>query len=145
MLLVFFVFFRQKTAYEMRISDWSSDVCSSDLVERVCVMYAGRLVEEAPAAALFARPRHPYTRGLLAALPALDGPRQRLAAIPGSVPEPWNLPAGCAFAPRCAEADEACHHQPPPDVPVSRRSEEHTSELKHLMRISYAVFFLKNK
>src|SRR3546814_8258651 len=88
MLLVFFVFFRQKTAYEMRISDWSSDVCSSDLVERVCVMYAGRLVEEAPAAALFARPRHPYTRGLLAALPALDGPRQRLAAIPGSVPEP---------------------------------------------------------
>src|SRR3546814_6757408 len=59
-------------------------------VERVCVMYAGRLVEEAPAAALFARPRHPYTRGLLAALPALDGPRQRLAAIPGSVPEPWN-------------------------------------------------------
>lgn len=89
-------------------------------VERVCVMYAGRLVEEAPAVTLFARPRHPYTRGLLAALPALDGPRRRLAAIPGSVPEPWNLPAGCAFAPRCAEADDACHHQPPPDVPVSR-------------------------
>jgi peptide/nickel transport system ATP-binding protein len=89
-------------------------------VERVCVMYAGRLVEEAPAARLFAQPRHPYTRGLLAALPMLDGPRQRLAAIPGSVPEPWNLPAGCAFAPRCAEADETCHREPPPDIPVSR-------------------------
>ncbi|WP_341703156.1 ABC transporter ATP-binding protein [Ferrovibrio sp.] len=88
-------------------------------VERVCVMYAGRLVETAAAAHLFERPRHPYTRGLLAALPALDGPRERLAAIPGSVPEPWNLPAGCAFAPRCGEAETACHHMAPPDIPIT--------------------------
>jgi peptide/nickel transport system ATP-binding protein len=80
----------------------------SDICSRVCVMYAGRIIEEALAAQLFARPAHPYTRGLLAALPDLDGPRRRLAAIPGGVPEPWNLPAGCAFAPRCTDAIPAC-------------------------------------
>ncbi|MCK6453052.1 MAG: ABC transporter ATP-binding protein [Alphaproteobacteria bacterium] len=80
----------------------------SENVDRVCVMYAGRVVEEAPADALFAQPRHPYTQGLLAALPSLTGPRQRLAAIPGTVPEPWNLPAGCSFAPRCPAAAAEC-------------------------------------
>jgi len=80
----------------------------SDICTRVCVMYAGRIIEEAPATELFARPAHPYTRGLLAALPDLDGPRRRLAAIPGGVPEPWNLPPGCAFAPRCGCAIAAC-------------------------------------
>lgn len=88
-------------------------------VDRVCVMYAGRLVEEAPADTMFEQPRHPYTRGLLAALPALEGPRRRLAAIPGTVPEPWNLPQGCAFAPRCGEAEESCHRNAPPQLHVS--------------------------
>jgi peptide/nickel transport system ATP-binding protein len=85
----------------------------SDLCSRVCVMYAGRIIEQAPAAELFVRPAHPYTRGLLAALPDLDGPRRRLAAIPGSVPEPWNLPPGCAFAPRCGDAISACAEASP--------------------------------
>jgi peptide/nickel transport system ATP-binding protein len=76
--------------------------------DRVAVMYAGRIVEEAPTDVLFARPTHPYTRGLLGALPPLDGPRRRLAAIGGSVPEPWAMPPGCAFAPRCAHRVEAC-------------------------------------
>lgn len=88
-------------------------------VDRVCVMYAGRLVEEAPSDRMFDRPRHPYTRGLLAALPALEGPRRRLLAIPGTVPEPWNLPKGCAFAPRCSEAEESCHRQAPPQLSVA--------------------------
>ncbi|MBS4045604.1 MAG: ABC transporter ATP-binding protein [Alphaproteobacteria bacterium] len=89
-------------------------------VDRVCVMYAGRLVEEASSDRVFDRPRHPYTRGLLAALPALEGARRRLVAIPGTVPEPWNLPRGCAFAPRCGEAEESCHRGQPPQVSVDR-------------------------
>ncbi|TCZ53880.1 ABC transporter ATP-binding protein [Roseicella aquatilis] len=76
--------------------------------ERVCVMYAGRIVEEAPVARLFAAPTHPYTQGLLGALPPLHGPRRPLSAIPGGVPEPWAMPPGCAFAPRCPHAAEAC-------------------------------------
>jgi peptide/nickel transport system ATP-binding protein len=84
----------------------------ADMCSRVCVMYAGRIVEQAPAELLFAHPAHPYTQGLLAALPDMVGPRRRLAAIPGSVPEPWNLPPGCAFAPRCPLATQACAVQP---------------------------------
>ena len=83
-------------------------------VDRVAVMYAGRLVEEAPSVDLFGGARHPYTQGLLAALPALTGPRRRLAAIPGTVPDPWNLPAGCRFAPRCPVAEAHCAGTPPP-------------------------------
>ena len=71
--------------------------------DRVCVMYAGRIVEDAPIDTIFEAPAHPYTSGLLAALPDLEGPRRRLLAIPGVVPEPWNLPPGCSFAPRCPE------------------------------------------
>ncbi len=85
----------------------------ADMCTRVCVMYAGKIVEEAPSEVLFERPSHPYTQGLLAALPAMVGPRRRLTAIPGSVPEPWNLPPGCAFAPRCERATKAC--LAPPD------------------------------
>ena len=76
--------------------------------DRVAVMYAGRVIEEAPADRLFGAPQHPYTQGLLDALPDLDGPRRRLAAIPGTVPEPAHLPPGCAFGPRCPRAEAAC-------------------------------------
>ncbi len=71
-------------------------------LRRVAVMYAGRIVEQAPADRAVRAPAHPYTRGLLGALPPIDGPRRPLAAIPGGVPEPWAMPPGCAFAPRCA-------------------------------------------
>jgi peptide/nickel transport system ATP-binding protein len=71
-------------------------------------MYAGRIVEQAPTSRLFAAPTHPYTQGLLGALPPLDGPRRPLSAIPGGVPEPWAMPPGCAFAPRCAHRSAAC-------------------------------------
>ncbi|MBS0517815.1 MAG: ABC transporter ATP-binding protein [Proteobacteria bacterium] len=96
-------------------------------VDRVAVMYAGRLVEEAPGQELFARPRHPYTQGLLAALPELTGRRRRLAAIPGTVPEPGSLPAGCRFAPRCPAADHRCAIEAPPiqSVAVHHRTNCH--------------------
>jgi peptide/nickel transport system ATP-binding protein len=80
----------------------------AEVCDRVAVMYAGRLVEEAPAARFFAGPRHPYAQGLMAALPPLDGPRAPLRAIPGGVPEPGALPPGCSFAPRCPQRDAAC-------------------------------------
>jgi len=76
--------------------------------DRVAVMYAGRIVEQAPANQLFVDPVHPYAQGLIGALPPLDGPRRRLTAIPGTVPDPAYMPVGCAFAPRCALAAEPC-------------------------------------
>ncbi|WP_419899411.1 ABC transporter ATP-binding protein [Roseomonas sp. USHLN139] len=80
----------------------------AETCERVCVMYAGRIVEENLASRLFAAPSHPYAEGLLAALPPMDGPRRPLLAIPGTVPEPWAMPPGCAFAPRCPRATASC-------------------------------------
>ena len=80
----------------------------AEACDRVAVMYAGRIVEEAPVARLFDAAAHPYTQGLIGALPPIDGPRRPLAAIPGGVPEPWAMPPGCAFAPRCAYRQAAC-------------------------------------
>jgi peptide/nickel transport system ATP-binding protein len=80
----------------------------SEVCDRVAVMYAGRVIEQANAAALFDHPQHPYTRGLLAALPDLEAPISRLQAIAGTVPEPGRLPAGCSFRPRCAQSNGAC-------------------------------------
>jgi peptide/nickel transport system ATP-binding protein len=92
----------------------------ADMCSRVGVMYAGRLVEQAPAEALFAHPAHPYTQGLLGALPDMIGPRRRLSAIPGGIPEPWNLPPGCAFAPRCPAHTPACDSAEPAARPAGR-------------------------
>ncbi len=77
--------------------------------DRVVVMYGGRVVEQGPARQLYRNPRHPYTRGLLASVPRLDGPAgERLVPIEGSPPDLAALPPGCAFAPRCRFANEAC-------------------------------------
>jgi len=82
------------------------------MATRVAVMYAGQIVETAPVDELFARPRHPYTRALLAALPSVATRGRRLPVIPGSVPSPFDWPAGCRFRDRCAEAGEACASAP---------------------------------
>jgi peptide/nickel transport system ATP-binding protein/oligopeptide transport system ATP-binding protein len=86
----------------------------AETADTVLVMYAGRAVEQAPAARLFDHPLHPYTRGLLACIPGLQQHRQRLAAIPGNLPEPSSRPPGCRFSPRCPRAVPACGQSLPP-------------------------------
>ncbi len=93
----------------------------SSLADRVAVMYAGSIVETAPAARLFAKPVHPYSRGLLASLPVLDeGGPERLTAIPGQPPDMGQLPDGCAFAERCPHAFGRCRREKPPLLPVGQ-------------------------
>jgi peptide/nickel transport system ATP-binding protein len=81
--------------------------------DRVAVMYAGQIVEEAPTAALFARPSHPYTQGLFASVPRITGPVGRLSPIGGSVPPPGAWPSGCRFRPRCPQAFDKSETMPP--------------------------------
>ncbi len=82
--------------------------------DRVGVMYAGRLVEEAPVRQLFDRPEHPYTRGLLRAMPGSGSTEgRRLPTLPGVVPDPSHPPAGCRFHPRCSERFEPCDQEEP--------------------------------
>ncbi|QRM55841.1 ABC transporter ATP-binding protein [Sinorhizobium sp. BG8] len=80
----------------------------SQICERICVMYAGRIVETCSTENLFRNPRHPYTRGLFDAIPRLDGGRERLVPIEGTVPDPARLPKGCAFSPRCSRVQDEC-------------------------------------
>jgi len=88
--------------------------------DRVNVMYAGRIIERATARELYARPRHPYTLGLLRSVPRLDEPRRaRLDPIEGQPPDLTRLPQGCAFTPRCAFSVARCSAEPPPLAPVA--------------------------
>jgi peptide/nickel transport system ATP-binding protein len=86
--------------------------------QRVVVMYAGRVVESGPVREIFRQPSHPYTRALLQSIPRLDEQRRRLHQIPGNVPPPGPLRAGCAFHTRCAERLPRCATERPPSVPV---------------------------
>jgi oligopeptide/dipeptide ABC transporter ATP-binding protein len=86
----------------------------AETADRVLVMYAGRMVEQAPVGRLFDHPLHPYTSGLLSCVPTLDQDQDRLIAIPGSLPEPSRRPAGCRFSARCIHAIPACSDAVPP-------------------------------
>jgi oligopeptide transport system ATP-binding protein len=90
--------------------------------DRVAVMYGGRIVETAPARELYKRPHHPYTRGLMASVPRLDGDTaQRLVPIEGQPPDLAQLPSGCAFAPRCRSVSDICRSARPPLIQVAAR------------------------
>jgi peptide/nickel transport system ATP-binding protein len=85
----------------------------AEMCSRVLVMYAGRIVEEAPVKDLFAAPQHPYTVGLLESVPKIGSGVDALPFIPGTVPDLASMPAGCKFAPRCKHATDRCHSQEP--------------------------------
>jgi len=90
----------------------------AEFAQRVLVMYAGRVIEQAPVAALFDRPMHPYTDGLIDAVPKLDGDLHRLTTIPGSIPDLATVIPGCRFNPRCGEATDVCRRNAPALLPV---------------------------
>ncbi len=100
----------------------------AEVADRVVVMYAGRVAEQAPVSSLFRTPMHPYTRGLLSARPSFratlrdGGRRERLTEIPGTVPSLRREIAGCAFATRCPFAVERCRHETPP---LEQKSPQH--------------------
>ena len=91
----------------------------AEVTSRVLVMYGGQIVERAPVRELFRDPRHPYTRGLLEAMPRLGRQRDRLAVIPGTVPPPTQWPSGCRFRDRCAYAWQRCADEAPPQYKVT--------------------------
>jgi peptide/nickel transport system ATP-binding protein len=89
-----------------------------EIADSIAVMYAGRLVERAPAQSLFLAPRHPYSLGLINSFPPLHGPHNRMTGIPGSPPDLRALPTGCVFHPRCHYAMDRCRTESPPLVPL---------------------------
>lgn len=93
----------------------------SEMSDRVAVMYAGQVVEYAPAADLFEKPMHPYTVGLQAAIPRIEDERESLESISGNVPMLYELPKGCIFSPRCPYATERCKAERPEPTSVDGR------------------------
>ena len=96
----------------------------AETAQRVAVMYAAKVVEEAPVGPLFKNPTHPYTRGLLTSIPKMDETVQRLPVIPGIVPSPLHFPEGCRFHNRCPECFDKCTTQEPPLFKVA---DDHTA------------------
>ena len=88
----------------------------AEICERVVIMYAGRIVEDADIRSIFTNPKHPYTQGLLKSVPTLTDERKRLHQIPGSVPPPGTILSGCPFRPRCAVRMDRCAVEMPPLV-----------------------------
>ncbi|CAM5268553.1 ABC transporter ATP-binding protein [Streptomyces spiroverticillatus] len=93
----------------------------ADVADKIAVMYAGRIVETAPVHEIYARPAHPYTKGLLESIPRLDQKGQELYAIKGLPPNLLKIPSGCAFNPRCPMAQDICRSEIPPLVQVTEQ------------------------
>jgi len=110
---------RLRREFDMAVLLVSHDLAViAEYADRVAVMYAGRIVEEGTAAALFIHPRHPYTAGLLAARPRLTGKRGEIATIPGTVPSPRDRTPGCRFAARCTTVTACCRSEVPALLPL---------------------------
>jgi peptide/nickel transport system ATP-binding protein len=92
------------------------------LADAIAVMYAGRIIETGPAAAVLDAPLHPYTQGLIGSVPSRNRRGDRLRQIPGMTPSLLNLPSGCAFRTRCARADAVCEQEPAPSQPFPGRT-----------------------
>ena len=90
------------------------------MADRVVVMYASQVVETGDAESLLGQPKHPYTVGLIESVPVPGARVERLAQIPGEIPDPKRLPPGCHFAPRCQSVMDVCRHKKPPDVRIER-------------------------
>lgn len=96
----------------------------AETCDRVAVMYAGQIVEDGDVYAIFKESRHPYTIGLMRAVPRMQGPRVRLSPLPGQPPDLTHIPPACRFEPRCPLAEEICRHEAPPWLAV--RSGHHS-------------------
>lgn len=96
----------------------------AQMAHHVIVMYSGKIVESAPVDELYNNPKHPYTQGLLDSIPDIDSEQERLNTIKGIVPNPFELPKGCYFAPRCKHAMDICHEKHPD---VYKIDEKHTA------------------
>ena len=104
----------------------------AETAQHVAVMYAGKVVEYAAADDLFAKPRHPYTIGLLRSLPDMGQIGERLETIPGIVPSAFRFPSGCRFRTRCTLASDVCTQEEPPLLPVEGSGPGHTVACHHL-------------
>lgn len=108
---------RLQETLKMTLVIISHDVSTvAKVADRICVMYAGEIVEEAPSKKVFAQALHPYTEGLLGAFPSVKGVKKRIDAIPGSPPSLVTPPSGCRFHPRCKYAKDICTTTPPPYI-----------------------------
>ncbi len=108
-----------REAFDMSVLLITHDLAVvAETCDRVAVMYAGEIVERAPAGELFGNPRHPYTQGLLASTPRVDDPEADVHPIPGTVPDLVDVPYACHFAPRCPEAERQCFEHDPEFRPV---------------------------
>ena len=91
----------------------------SELCKNVAVMYAGAIIEYGTVKEVFSNPAHPYTQGLLGAIPSLDDEKERLTAIPGEVANAYHLPSGCSFNPRCQICKDGCKKDRPGMVQIN--------------------------
>ncbi|MEV4470137.1 ABC transporter ATP-binding protein [Nonomuraea sp. NPDC049504] len=105
------------------------------VADRVQLMYAGRVVETGDLREVYETTGHPYTRGLMASIPELDGPRERLTPIKGSPPDLTRLPSGCAFLPRCGFATDLCGADRPELAPVPGRPTAHRAACHHAKEV----------